>query len=106
MGMGKHSVASARPSSINWDHYKAALPAQKSWVESMEKQFNDTKIPAPSDNGLANSVNSEDGAFESMANDTCAALDAAASDAQTQHDQLVNLPPTDQLRFVQRFPGI
>ena len=27
----------------------------------------------------------------------CAALDAAASDAQTQHDQLVNLPPTHQL---------
>merc|ERR1712061_220276 len=94
--MVKHSAAASRAKSIDWAAYKAALPAQKAWVESMEKQFNDTVVPAPKD-VLSASVEAEDAAYEEMSSSTCAALDAAASDAQTQHDQLVNLPPTHQL---------
>ena len=63
--MGKHSAASARPKSIDWAAYKAALPAQSAWVESMQKQFNDTVVPAPVDK-LSASVEAEDAAFEEM----------------------------------------
>ena len=35
--------------------------------------------------------------YENMANTTCAALDVAGSTAQMDHDQLVNMPPTNQL---------
>jgi len=94
--LGKHSAASARPKSIDWAAYKAALPAQKAWVESMEKQFNDANVPAPADK-LSAGVEAEDAQFEEMQSSTVAALSAAASDAQTQHDQLANLPPTHQL---------
>merc|ERR1711953_1081266 len=48
--MGAHSAASARPKSIDFAAYKAALPAQGAWVESMEKQFNEANIPVPADN--------------------------------------------------------
>merc|ERR1712110_53502 len=78
--MGKHSAASSRSKTIDFAAYKAALPAQKAWVESMEKQFNEANVPAPVD-VLSAGVEAED----------------AASDAQNQHDQLVNLPPTNQL---------
>merc|ERR1712167_130173 len=94
--MGKHSAASSRPKTIDFAAYKAALPAQKAWVESMEKQFNETNVPAPVDK-LSAAVEAEDGQFEEMQSSTVAALSAAASEAQTQHDQLVNLPPTNQL---------
>jgi len=94
--MGKHSAASSRAKSIDWAAYKAALPAQKAWVESMEKQFTEANVPAPVDK-LSASVAAEDAQFEEMQSSTVAALSAAASDAQTQHDQLVNLPPTNQL---------
>lgn len=95
--MGKHSAAASRPTAINWDHYKNALPAQKEWVESMESKFNATKVPAPTDAGLTAAVNAEDADYENMANTTCAALDVAGSTAQMDHDQLVNMPPTNQL---------
>merc|ERR1711974_192765 len=94
--MGKHSAASARSKTIDFAAYKAALPAQKAWVESMEKQFNEANVPAPAD-VLSAGVEAEDAAYEEMQSSTVAALSAAASDAQSQHDQLVNLPPTNQL---------
>merc|ERR1712066_743725 len=94
--MGAHSAASARPKTIDFAAYKAALPAQSAWVESMEKQFNEANVPAPADT-LSAAVASEDAAFEQMADATCAALDAAGSEAQCAHDDLVNMPPSIQL---------
>ena len=64
--MGKHSAASSRPTSINFAAYKAALPeAQQAWVESMEKTFNETVVPAPVDN-LSAAVEAEDSQYEEM----------------------------------------
>ena len=94
--MGKHSAAASRPTTINFAAYKAALPAQQAWVESMEKSFNDTVVPAPVDS-LSATVEAEDSQYEEMESATCAALDVAASQAQKDHDQLVNMPPTNQL---------
>ena len=64
--MGKHSAAASRPTAINWDHYKNALPAQKEWVESMESKFNATKVPAPTDAGLTAAVNAEDADYSAF----------------------------------------
>merc|ERR1712032_1360104 len=83
--MGQHSAAAARPTTIDFAAYKAALPAQKAWVESMEKTFNETVVPAPVDN-LSAAVEAEDSQYEELEAATCAAL-----------DQLVNMPPTNQL---------
>merc|ERR1711981_960779 len=94
--LGKHSTASARPKSIDFSAYKAALPGQADWVSSMEAQYNETVIPRPAD-VLSEVVAADDEAFEQIAESSRAALDSAATDAQAEFDKLNSLPPSIQM---------
>merc|ERR1739848_196069 len=104
--LGKHSMASARPKTVDFAAYKAALPGQADWVSSMEKQYNETVIPKPAD-VLSEVVAADD---ESRANrrailrrprrgrHRCAGRVRQAQLPATKHTD-------DQLGLVQRFPG-
>merc|ERR1712110_335320 len=37
--LGQHTAAVNRAASIDFDHYKKALPAQSAWIGDMEKQY-------------------------------------------------------------------
>merc|ERR1711990_620388 len=90
------NAGSARPKSIDFAAYKAALPAQADWVAKMESQFNETVVPKPADK-LSAAVAAEDDVYSEMAESSCAALDSAATDAQAEFDKLSNLPPVNQM---------
>merc|ERR1711981_212205 len=94
--LGAHTAATARPKSIDFAAYKAALPAQAEWVASMEEQFNAANIPKPADK-LSGVVEADDDSFSAIAESSCAALDSAAADAQAEFDKLNTLPPSIQM---------
>jgi len=96
--LGQHTVASNRAASIDFDHYKKALPAQAAWVADMQKQYEATmaSIPAPADK-LSDSIAADDSVFEEIAANSKAALDSAASEAQAEFNKLSNLPPPMQM---------
>ena len=63
--MGKHSAAAAKPTTINFAAYKAALPNQAAWVESLEITFSETVVPAPVDT-MSATIEAEQSQYEEM----------------------------------------
>merc|ERR1712071_51632 len=96
--LGKHTAAVSRAASIDFDHYKKALPAQSAWISDMEKQYAATmsSIKAPADT-LSDSIAADDSVFEEIASSSVAALDSAASEAQAEFNELSSLPPPMQM---------
>jgi len=96
--LGKHTAAVSRAASIDFDHYKKALPAQSAWISDMEKQYAATmsSIKAPADT-LSDSIAADDSVFEEIASSSVAALDSAASEAQAEFNKLSSLPPPMQM---------
>lgn len=88
--------AKKRPTNIDFDHYKAALPDHKKWVADMEAKYNATKIPQPKD-VLSDSINADDSKVASAIDNAQKALDQAATDAVAETSMLKGLPPVDQM---------
>merc|ERR1712061_380342 len=91
-----HADAAAKPKTVDFAAYKAALPSQAAWIDSMEKQFKATNIPKPKDT-LSASVNADDAVFSEVITKTQAALDVAATDAAKDLATLKSLPPCQQM---------
>ena len=89
--LGQHTAAVNRAASIDFDHYKKALPAQSAWIGDMEKQYAAamSSIKAPADT-LSDSIAADDSVFEEIASSSVAALDSAASEAQAEFNKLRN----------------
>merc|ERR1712066_117789 len=94
--LGKHVSATARPKEIDWAHYKAVLPKQAAWVNSMEKQFKEVDIPKPND-VLSKDIEKDDAVFTEVISKSAVALEETAKDAKADLAVLAALPPVEQM---------
>merc|ERR1712038_272819 len=94
--LARHTAANARPKSIDWAAYKAALPKQSAWVDKMQKEFTATKIPAPVDN-YSQKISQDDAKFAEVIAKNSMELDEAAKEAKSDLNVLAQLPPAQQM---------
>merc|ERR1711879_787365 len=76
--LARHTQASSRPKSIDFEAYKKALPGQAAWVADLEKQFKAATIPKPKDSYSAS-------------------IAEAAQEAKGELAVLQALPPVEQM---------
>lgn len=94
--MSAYNAAQKRPTSIDFEAYKKALPAQAAWVADMEAKYNATNIPRPVDT-LSESIAADDSKVASAVSEAQKALDVAAADAVKELAALKGLAPAAQL---------
>jgi len=100
--MAAFNTASKRPTSINFEEYKKALPSQAKWIGEMEAQYNATTVPKPVD-VLSESINADDSKVAAAVEASEKALDMAASDATNELATLKKLPPVRQMTWADTY---
>lgn len=96
--MAAFNGANKRPTSINFEDYKKALPSHAKWIGDMEAQYNATTIPKPVDT-LSESIDADDSKVEAAVAASERALDLAAADATKELATLKKLPPVRQMTW-------
>jgi len=94
--MSAFAAAKKRPQAIDFEAYKAALPAQAKWVADMESQYKAANVPKPVD-VLSESIAADDSKVASQVANAERDLDVAAKDAVHELACLKGLAPAHQL---------
>jgi len=96
--MGAFASSQKRPTSIDFEQYKKALPDKAAWVAEMEKKYKSTTIPKPKD-VLSESIAADDSKVSKAVAAAQVALDAAGTDAVKEQSMLKALAPAGQLTY-------
>jgi len=90
--------AKKRPTTIDFESYKAALPSQAKWIADMEAQYKAANVPKPVDT-LSAAVEADDSKVAAAIEASQKALDEAASGATAELATLKRLPPVRQMTY-------